>query len=149
MAIGELEATAAATWAEALGCDLRLLSEPGGHLVLGGGRLRDLNGVYIAALGAAVLVYCPGWMQPRAAAMLASARSVSCSRQAFTPGSPASKKCRCSDRRGTGSPTPRTSCQWSAAPGGGWTVVIRCWPGCGRRAGRPNGLRAGSPTRTA
>jgi hypothetical protein len=72
VAIEELEALAAAAWAESLGCDLRLLGEPGGHLVPGGRRLRDLNGVYMAGLGAAVLVYCPGPLQPRAAAVLAS-----------------------------------------------------------------------------
>jgi len=72
MAIGELESAVAATWAEALGCDLRLLGEPGGHLVPGGAQLRDLNGVYLAAVRAAVLVYCPGRLQPRATDVLAS-----------------------------------------------------------------------------
>ena len=68
---GELEAGAAAAWAEALGCDLRLLGEPGAHLVPGGARLRGRNAVYMADVRAAVLVYCPGWLRPRAAAVLA------------------------------------------------------------------------------
>jgi hypothetical protein len=72
MATEELQTAAAAAWAEALGCDLRLLDEPGGHLVPGGARLRELNGVYLASLRDSVLVYCPGWLQPRAAAVLAS-----------------------------------------------------------------------------
>jgi hypothetical protein len=72
MASGKLEAAAAAAWAEALGCEARLLGEPGAHLVPGGARLRGLNGVYMAGVGAAVLVYCPGWLRPRAAAVLAS-----------------------------------------------------------------------------
>jgi len=72
MAIGELESAAAAAWAEAVGCNLRLLGEPGGHLVPGGARLGDLNGVYLAAVRAAVLVYCPSRLQPRAADVLAS-----------------------------------------------------------------------------
>ena len=72
MTIGELEAAAAEVWAETLGCDLRLLGEPGGHLVPGGARLQDLNGVYMAAVGACVLVYCPGRLRARAAAVLAS-----------------------------------------------------------------------------
>jgi hypothetical protein len=33
MASGKLEAAAAQAWAEALGCDAGLLSEPGTHLV--------------------------------------------------------------------------------------------------------------------
>ena len=69
---GELEAAAAAAWAEALGCDLRLLGEPGAHLVPGGARLRGRNAVYMAEVRAAVLVYCPGRLRPRAAAVLAS-----------------------------------------------------------------------------
>jgi len=72
MASGQLEAAAAATWAEALGCDARLLGGPGAHLVPGGARLQDLNGVYMADMGAAVLVYCPGRLRPRAATVLAS-----------------------------------------------------------------------------
>jgi len=72
MAGGELEAAAAAAWAEALGCDLRLLAEPGAHMVPGGARLRDRNAVYMAGVRAAVLVYCPGRLRPRAAAVLAS-----------------------------------------------------------------------------
>ena len=72
MAIGELDAAATTAWAEALGCDLRLLGEPGGHLVPGGARLRELNGVYMAGLRSSVLVYCPGWLQSRAAAVLTS-----------------------------------------------------------------------------
>ena len=51
-ASGQLEAAAAAAWAEALGCDARLLGEPAAHLVPGGGRLQDLNGVYIAGVAA-------------------------------------------------------------------------------------------------
>jgi len=86
MAIGELESAAVAAWADALGCDLRLLSEPGGHLVPGGAQLRDFNGVYLAAVRAAVLVYCPGWLQPRAADVLASTAPG----QLFTPGTCAS-----------------------------------------------------------
>ena len=72
MASELLEAAAAAAWAEALGCDTRLPGEPGAHLVHGGPLLRDLNGVYIASLGAAVLVYCPGSLRRHAAAVLAS-----------------------------------------------------------------------------
>jgi hypothetical protein len=72
MVSGELEAAAAAAWAEALGCDLRLLGEPGGHMVPGGARLREVNAVYMAGVRAAVLVYCPGRLRPRAAAVLAS-----------------------------------------------------------------------------
>lgn len=72
MASRELESAAAAAWAEALGCDLRLLGEPGGHMVPGGVRLRGLNAVYMAGVGAAVLVYCPDRLRPRAAAVLAS-----------------------------------------------------------------------------
>lgn len=68
----ELEAVAAATWAEGLGCDPRLLGEAGAHLVPGGAGLADFNGVYMARVGAAVLVYCPGWLRPRAGAVLAS-----------------------------------------------------------------------------
>jgi hypothetical protein len=131
MATGELGAAAAAAWAEALGCDLRLLDEPGGHLVPGGARLRELNGVYMASVRDSVLVYCPGWLQHRA------------------PRLPTSKTARSSDRRGTGSPTPPTSRLLSAAPGAGWTAMISCWPGCSRRAAKPNGPRAGSRTRTA
>jgi hypothetical protein len=44
MASGQLDAAAAAVWAAALGCDARLLGEPGAHLVPGGAQLRDLNG---------------------------------------------------------------------------------------------------------
>ena len=54
MAGGELEAAAAAAWAEALGCDLRLLGEPGAHMVPGGAGLRGRNAVYMARVGAAV-----------------------------------------------------------------------------------------------
>lgn len=72
MASGQLEAVAAAVWAQALGCDARLLGEPGAHLVPGGAQLRDLNGVYMASVGAAVLVCCAGSLRPRAAAVLAS-----------------------------------------------------------------------------
>src|SRR5262245_41819424 len=72
MASELLEAAAAAAWAEDLGCDTRLPGQPGGHLVHGGPLLRDLNGVYIASLGAAVLVYCPGSLRRHAAAVLAS-----------------------------------------------------------------------------
>ncbi|HEY2080787.1 MAG TPA: GNAT family N-acetyltransferase [Streptosporangiaceae bacterium] len=82
MATEELEAAAAAAWTEALGCDLRLLNEPGGHLVPGGARLRELNGVYMASVRDSVLVYCPGWLQPRAAAVLASTPPG----QLFSPG---------------------------------------------------------------
>jgi hypothetical protein len=71
---GELEAAAAAAWAEALGCDLRLLGEPGAHMVPGGAPLRGRNAVYMAGVRAAVLVYCPGRLRPRAAAVLASTR---------------------------------------------------------------------------
>ena len=72
MASGQLETVAAAAWADVLGCDARLLGEPGAHLVPGGAPLRDRNGVYMARVGAAVLVYCPGRLRPRAAAVLAS-----------------------------------------------------------------------------
>jgi hypothetical protein len=72
MASRELEAAAAAAWAEALGCDLHQLAEPGGHLVPGGTRLRDRNAVYMASVRAAILVYCSGRLRPRAAAVLAS-----------------------------------------------------------------------------
>lgn len=72
MANGELEAAATAAWAETLGCELRLLGEPGGHMVPGGAGLRNLNAVYMAGVRAAVLVYCPGRLRPRAAAVLAS-----------------------------------------------------------------------------
>lgn len=56
----------------ALGCDLRLLGEPGAHMVPGGTWRRGCNAVYMAELRAAVLVYCPGRLRPRAAAVLAS-----------------------------------------------------------------------------
>jgi GNAT superfamily N-acetyltransferase len=82
MAGGELEAAAAAAWAEALGCDLRLLGEPGAHMVPGDARLRGRNAVYMAEVRAAVLVYCPGRLRPRAAAVLASAPPG----HLFTPG---------------------------------------------------------------
>jgi GNAT superfamily N-acetyltransferase len=72
MASTELEAVAAAAWAEALGCEPRLLGEPGGHMVPGGARLRDLDAVYLASVRASVLVYCPGRLRARAAAVLAS-----------------------------------------------------------------------------
>jgi hypothetical protein len=72
---GALEAAAAAAWAEALGCDLLLLGEPGSHLVPGGAWLRGRNVVYMAEVRAAVLVYCPGRLRPRAAAVLASTPS--------------------------------------------------------------------------
>ena len=73
MAVGELEAAAAAAWADGLGCDPRLLGEPGAHLVPGGPGLRDLHGVYMAGVGAAVLVFCPAWLRSRAAAVLEAA----------------------------------------------------------------------------
>ena len=69
---GELETAAVAAWAEALGCDLRLLGEPGAHMVPGGARLRGRNVVYMAEVRAVVVVYCPGRLRPRAAAVLAS-----------------------------------------------------------------------------
>lgn len=72
MADQDLEAAAATAWAEALGCDRQLLAEPGWHMVPGGAGLRDRNAVYMAGMGAAVLVYCPGRLRPRAAAVLAS-----------------------------------------------------------------------------
>src|SRR6516165_9841336 len=149
MAGGELEAAAAAAWAEALGCDLRLLGEPGAHIVPGGARLRGRNAVYMAPVRAAVLVYCPGRLRPRAAAVLASTprghlfTTGACTRIAGVGAT------QILGRRGTGSPTPGTSRPPSLAPGASWTAVIRCWPGYGRRAGRRNGPRAGSPTRTA
>jgi hypothetical protein len=55
-----------------LGCDLRLLGEPGAHMVPGGARLRGVNAVYMAGVRAAVLVYCPGRLRPRAVAVPAS-----------------------------------------------------------------------------
>ena len=137
---GELEAAAAAAWAEALGCDLLLLGEPGAHIVPGGAWLRGRNVVYMAEVRTAVLVYCPGRLRPCAAAVLASTRPAACSQPACAPGSPV--KPRFSDHRGMGSPMPGTSRPLSPAPGVSWTAMIRCWPGCGRRAGRPNGLRA-------
>jgi hypothetical protein len=145
---GELEAAAAAAWAEALGCDLLLLlGEPGAHIVPGDAWLRGRNVVYMAEVRAAVLVYCPARLRPRAAAVLASTPSG----HLFTAGACAriAGEARFSDHRGMGSPMPGTSRPLSPAPGVGWTAMIRCWPGCGRRAGRSNGLRAGSPTRTA
>jgi acetyltransferase (GNAT) family protein len=72
MADRDLEAAAATAWAEALGCDRQLLAEPGWHMVPGGAGLRDRNAVYMAGMRAAVLVYCPGRLRPRAAAVLAS-----------------------------------------------------------------------------
>lgn len=58
-------------WAQALGCDVRLLSRPGVHLVPGGERLQGLSGVYAARLGDATLVYCPPAVRDRAEAVLA------------------------------------------------------------------------------
>lgn len=72
MPVGELEAAAAAAWADGLGCDPRLLAEPGAHLVTGGAELRELHGVYIAGVGAAVLVFCPAGLRSRVATVLSS-----------------------------------------------------------------------------
>jgi GNAT superfamily N-acetyltransferase len=68
----DLEAAAARAWAEALGCELQLLAEPGGHMVPGGVGLRGRDAVYMASVCAAVLVYCPDRLRPRAATVLAS-----------------------------------------------------------------------------
>lgn len=70
MAGPELTTAAARAWAAALGCDPRLLSEPGAHLVPGGDRLRGFPGIYLASIGPAVLVYCPAGLRRRAAAQL-------------------------------------------------------------------------------
>lgn len=72
MADPELTVAAARAWAAALGCDRRLLGEPGAHLVPGGPRLAGFRGVYLASVGPAVLVYCPARLRRRAAALLAA-----------------------------------------------------------------------------
>jgi len=72
MASGKLEAAAAQAWAEALGCDVGLLSEPGTHLVAGGAGLHGFAGVYLASVGPAVLVYCPDRLRARAASVMAA-----------------------------------------------------------------------------
>jgi GNAT superfamily N-acetyltransferase len=58
-------------WAQALGCDVRLVHRPGVHVVPGGERLQGLAGVYMARLGEAALVYCPPWVRERAETVLA------------------------------------------------------------------------------
>ena len=145
MAGGELEAAAAAAaaWAEALGCDLRLLGEPGAHMVLGGAWLRGRNALYMAGVRAAVLVYCPGRLRPRAAAVLASTPPGHLFTPGAWPGSPASVKPRFSDRRGTGSPMPGTSRPLSPAPGAGWAAVIRCWAGLREACGEAEWAEGG------
>lgn len=72
MAGAGLESAVAQAWAVVLGCGARLLAEPGGHLVPGGAQLRGLRGVYMASVGPAVLVYCPGELRSRASAVLAA-----------------------------------------------------------------------------
>ena len=57
-------------WAQALGCDVRLLHQPGVHVVPGGERLQGLAGIYMARLDDATLVYCPPSARERAATLL-------------------------------------------------------------------------------
>src|SRR5215467_4380812 len=72
MASAELDTAAAQVWAEALGCSVRLLAEPGAHLIPGGAEMRGLRGVYIASFGRAVFVYCPDQLRSRAATIIAA-----------------------------------------------------------------------------
>ena len=58
-------------WAQALGCDLRLLRQPGVQVVPGGERLQGLAGIYMARIDEATLVYCPPSVRDRAATVLA------------------------------------------------------------------------------
>jgi GNAT superfamily N-acetyltransferase len=67
-----LSTAAARAWAAGLGCEPRLLDEPGAHLVPGGPQLDGFRAVYLARIGPAVLVYCPDQLRRRAAAVLAA-----------------------------------------------------------------------------
>jgi hypothetical protein len=131
MAGGELEAAAAAAaaWAEALGCDLRLLGEPGAHMVLGGAWLRGRNALYMAGVRAAVLVYCPGRLRPRAAAVLASTPPG----HLFTPGA-------CARIAGVGEAQILGPSWHGFTDAGHFTPAV---PGAGRRLGRGDPLLAG------
>jgi GNAT superfamily N-acetyltransferase len=129
MADGELQAAAAAAWAEALGCDLRLLGEPGAHMVPGGAWLRGRNAVYMAGVRAAVLVYCPGRLRPRAAAVLASTPPG----HLFTPGA-------CARIAGVGEAQILGPSWHGFTDAGHFTPAV---PGAGRRLDHGDPLLAG------
>jgi Acetyltransferase (GNAT) family len=129
MAGGELEAAAAAAWAEALGCDLRLLGEPGAQMVPGGAGLRGRNAVYMAEVRAAVLVYCPGRLRPRAAAVLASTPPG----HLFTPGA-------CAQIADVGEARILGPSWHGFTDAGHFTPAV---PGAGRRLDRGDPLLAG------
>ena len=112
-----------------LGCDLRLLGEPGAHIVPGGARLRGRNAVYMAPVRAAVLVYCPGRLRPRAAAVLASTPPG----HLFTPGA-------CARIAGVGEARILGPSWHGFTDAGHFMPAV---PGAGRRLDRDDPLLAG------
>lgn len=68
---GRLREVVDAAWAEALGCNQRIVRTPGSHLVRGGLGFEGYNAVYVARIEDAVLVYCPESLQAAALEVLA------------------------------------------------------------------------------
>lgn len=68
---GRLRDVVDAAWAEALGCNQRIVRTPGSHLVRGGPGFEGYNAVYVARIDDAVLVYCPESLQAAALEVLA------------------------------------------------------------------------------
>ena len=79
---GDLRDVVDVAWAEALGCDIRLVRTPGVHLVPGGPGFEGYNAVYVARIEDAVLVYCPEPLRAVACDILAGCRAD----EAFTGG---------------------------------------------------------------
>ncbi len=68
---GRLRELVDVAWAEALGCNPRVVRTPGTHLVGGGPGFDSYNAVYMARIDDAVLVYCPESLRAAAGDVLA------------------------------------------------------------------------------